>query len=142
MTNLRFRKLGLLALFTLAFGHAQSLQEQIVAQERAELDSLKSGDLNAFAGFLSDDAVFVDSHGPAGKAEVVKNTAVFRLREYTMTGIRFVPLSADSGLIAYTLNENVASHGKEFSLIVQASALWMKRNGRWVCLFSQESATK
>jgi len=101
----------LLLLLAGALGHAQqpqeaaraggdALREEIVAQERAELDSLKTGDLTAFANFLTDDAVFVDTQGAASKAEVVKNTAGFRLREYTMTDVRFLALSADSGLIA------------------------------------------
>ena len=118
------------------------LREQIVAQERAELDSLKTGDLTAFANFLADDAVFVDAQGPAGKAEVVKHTADFRLHEYAMTAVRFVPLSADSGLIVYTMTESGTSHGKEFAARVHVSAVWLKRDGRWMCVFSQETAAK
>jgi len=119
-----------------------ALRDEIVAQERAELDSLKTGDMAAFAGFLADDAVFVDAHGPADKAVVVKNTAEFRLREYTMTNISFVALSADSGLIAYRISETGSSHGKEFTAKVIVSAVWVRRGGKWVCVFSQETAAK
>jgi len=158
----------LLVLLTAALGHAQQpqerpgpamekgaamgpeaaraggneLREEIVAQERAELDSLKTGDMTAFANFLADDAVFVDAQGAAGKAEVVKNTAGFRLHEYTMTDVRFVALSADSGLIAYRMAETGTSRGKEFAAKVHVSALWLKRGGRWLCVFSQETAAK
>ena len=48
---------------------ADSFRDQIVAQERAELDSLKTGDMTAFANLLADDAVFVDARGADGKAE-------------------------------------------------------------------------
>jgi len=143
----------LLLLLAGALGHAQqpqeaaraggdALREEIVAQERAELDSLKTGDLTAFANFLADDAVFVDTQGAASKAEVVKNTAGFRLREYTMTDVRFLALSADSGLIAYRMAETGTSHGKEFAAKVHVSALWLRRGGRWLCVFSQETAAK
>jgi ketosteroid isomerase-like protein len=140
----------LLLLLTAAMGQAQeparaggdALREEIVAQERAELDSLKTGDMTAFANFLADDAVFVDAQGAAGKAEVVKNTAGFRLREYTMTDVRFVALSADSGLIAYRMTETGTSHGKEFTAKVYVSALWLKRGEKWMCVFSQETAAK
>jgi uncharacterized protein (TIGR02246 family) len=118
------------------------LREQIVAQERAELDSLKTGDLTAFANCLADDAVIVDAQGPAGKAEVVKHTADFRLHEYAMADVRFVPLSADSGLIVYLMTESGTSHGKEFAARVHVSAVWLKRDGRWMCVFSQETAAK
>src|SRR5271167_4064475 len=84
--------------------HAQGLQEQIMAQERAGLDALKTGDLAAFANSTAEDAIFVDAHVPASKAEVIEHTAEFRLHEYSMDDVRFVPVSADSGLIVYTLS--------------------------------------
>jgi len=121
---------------------SSTLQEQIVAQERAELDSLKTGDMTAFAGFIAEDAVFLDAHGSASKAEVVKNSADVRLHEYTITGIKFVGLSPDSGLIVYHLAQTGTSHGKEFAAKINVSALWVKRAGRWVCVFSQETPAR
>jgi ketosteroid isomerase-like protein len=118
------------------------LRDEIVAQERAGLDALKSGDFAAFANSTADDAVFVDALGPAGKAEVVKNVANFRLTDFTMSDIRFVPLSPDSGLIVYRLTESGSGHGKTFSAKILASAIWANRSGKWVCLFSQETAAK
>jgi ketosteroid isomerase-like protein len=140
------RQLAVLPLLTVALSHAQdsqdALRDVIVAQERAELDSLKTGDMTAFANFLADDAVLVDARGPAGKAEVLKHTADFRLHGYTMSDIRFVPLSPDSGLIVYSIAESGTSHGKEFTAKVHVSALWAKRGGKWVCVFGQETATR
>jgi len=118
------------------------LGAQIVAQERAGLDALKTGDLAAFAASTADEAIFVDAHVPASKAEVIEHTAEFRLHEYSMDDVRFVPVSADSGLIVYTLSESGTSHGKEFSARVHVSSLWLRRGGRWLCLFSQETAAK
>jgi len=119
-----------------------SIQQQIVSKEREELDALMAGKLEIFAGLLADDAVFVDAHGPATKAEVVRNVAEFRLVEYSMTDARFVPISAESGLIAYSINEKGVSHGKEFAAHVYVSAIWTKRAGKWVCVFSQETAAR
>jgi ketosteroid isomerase-like protein len=136
----------LLTVLAAALGHAehpqQALRDEIVAQERAELDSLKTGDMTVFASLLADDAVFVDARGSAGKAEVVKNTSSFRLHDYTMTDIKFVGLSEHSGLIAYVLAESGTSNGKEFTAKVNVSALWVQRSGKWVSVFSQETAAK
>jgi ketosteroid isomerase-like protein len=120
----------------------ETLEERIFAQERAELDTLKSGDLSAFANFIADEAVFVDALGPAGKAEIVQHTAEFRLHDYTMAGLKFVPLSPDSGLIVYLLTMTGTAHGKEFAAKVYVSALWRRRGGAWTCVFSQETAAK
>jgi len=125
-----------------ARGQTPALQERIAAKEREELNSLKTGDLALFAGLLADDAVFVDIHGPAGKTEVVEHTAGFRLLEYAMEDVRFVPISETAGLIAYKLTEKGASHGRDFAATVYVSALWVEREGKWVCKFSQETAAK
>jgi hypothetical protein len=117
-----------------------SLEDQIVAKEREELNCLRSGSLEQFAALLAEDAVFVDAHGPAAKTEIVKHSAEFRLADYSMEGVRFVPASADSGLITYKITENGVSHGRQFTATLYVSALWARRTGKWVCLFSQETA--
>jgi hypothetical protein len=106
------------------------------------LDSLKAGNLELFGKLLADDAVFVDAQGPASKAQVVKNVAEFKLLEYSMEDVRFVPVSAESGLIAYKVTEKGVSHGREFTAQVYISAVWTKHGGKWICLFSQETAAK
>src|SRR5271170_2921041 len=119
-----------------------ALRERIVAQERAGLDALKTGDLTVFGASTADDAIFVDAHGPASKAEVMEHTAEFRLHDYTMADIKFIKLSPASGLIVYTLTESGASHGKDFSARVHVSSLWLKRDGKWLCEFSQETGAR
>ncbi|HTP88228.1 MAG TPA: nuclear transport factor 2 family protein [Bryobacteraceae bacterium] len=132
-----------LALFLLmAASSADSMRDEIVASERAELDCLKTGDMKTFAGLIADEAVFVDSRGADGKQPVVEHSAAVHLDEFSMDDIRFVQVSPDSGLIAYTLTEKGSAHGHEFSARVHVSALWTKRGGRWVCLFSQETPAR
>jgi hypothetical protein len=60
----------------------ESIEQQIIAKEREELEALKRGDLNAFANFIADEAVFVNAQGPDGKAQVVKNVADFKLLDF------------------------------------------------------------
>ena len=120
----------------------QSLQERIVLKERQELDMLKSGNTQEFASLIADEAVFVDPRGTASKAEVVAHVTDFKLLEYTMEEIQFVPLSARSGVIAYKLVEKASAHGREFAVTAYASAVWTERNGKLVCVFSQETPAK
>jgi len=121
---------------------ADALRDQIVAQERAGLDVLKTGELAPFNASIAEEAVFVDAHGPATKAEVVEHTKAFRLHDFAMTDVRFVRLGAESGLIVYSLTESGESHGHEFSARVYVSSAWEKRNGKWRCLFSQETGAR
>jgi hypothetical protein len=56
--------------------------------------------------------------------------------------VRFVPLSPESGLIAYKIHEKGVSHGHEFAAQAYISSIWAERAGKWVCLFSQETAAR
>jgi Domain of unknown function (DUF4440) len=121
---------------------ADSLQQMILAKEREGLDALKSGNLDVFANLTAEEAVFVDAAGPAGKADVMKNVAGFKLTEYAIEDVRFVRLSDASGLISYKIAEKGVSHGHEFAAQVYVSSIWAERGGKWACLFSQETAAR
>ena len=121
---------------------AGSLQQQIVAKEREGLDALKTSNLEIFANLTAEEAVFVDAAGLATKADVMKNVAGFTLTDYSMEDVRFVPLSAESGLISYKIHEKGVSHGHEFAAQAYVSSIWAQRAGKWVCLFSQETAAR
>jgi uncharacterized protein (TIGR02246 family) len=135
-------KILLLIMLAAGLGCAQGMKEEIVAQERAGLGALKTGDIAAFGDTIAEDAVFVDASGPAGKAQVVKNVAGFRLKEFTMSDIRFVALSADTGLVVYLMDEAGTTHGKEFSAKVHVASVWSKKSGKWLCEFSQETGAR
>jgi hypothetical protein len=117
----------------------ESLESQIVAKEREGLEDLKNGQVEAFGALTADEAVLVDAHGPASKAQVLQNVAGFKLSEYSMEDMRFVPISATTGLISYKITERGSSHGREFTAQAYVSSVWTKRGNNWVCLFSQET---
>jgi Domain of unknown function (DUF4440) len=119
-----------------------SLGQRILAEERTGLDALKAGDFTTFGNLIADEGVFVDALGPASKAEVLKHTEGFKLTDYTIEDEKFLPVSADTGMISYYITEKGTSHGKEFTAHVYVSALWTKRGNDWVCLFSQETGAK
>jgi hypothetical protein len=119
-----------------------SMQQQIVAKEREGLDALKTGDLDLFGKLTADEAVMVDAQGPATKAQVLQNVGEFKLTDYSMEDLKFVPVSATTGLISYKITEKGVSHGHEFVAKAYVSSLWTKRDAGWVCLFSQETGTK
>lgn len=119
-----------------------SLQQKIIAKEHEEFEALKAGNFAAFGDLFAEDAVFLDPHGFADKAEVLQHTADFKVIDYAMDDVKVIPLSQDSGLIAYKLTQKISSHGKEFSTQAFASAVWSERNGKWVCVFTQETPAK
>ena len=119
-----------------------SLQQQIVAKEREGLDALKTGKLDTFGKLTADEAVMVDAQGQATKTQVLQNVGEFKLTDYSIEGLKFVPVSATTGLISYKITEEGVSRGHEFMAKAYVSSLWTKRPGGWMCLFSQETGTK
>jgi hypothetical protein len=119
-----------------------SMEQQIVAKEREGLDALKAGDVGHFGDLTADDAIFVDAQGPATKAQVLQNVVGFRLTDYLIENVHFVKISPNSGLIAYKITEKGLSHGKEFAAQVYVSSIWIQRESKWLCLFSQETAAR
>jgi|SRR5271156_5745541 hypothetical protein len=115
------------------------MERQIIAKEREGLDALKTGDLERFGNLTADEAVLVDAHGPASKAQVLKNVAGFTLTEYSIEDMRFVPISSETGLISYKITEKGVSHGREFTAQAYVSSVWTERGNKWLCLFSQET---
>jgi ketosteroid isomerase-like protein len=135
-----------MGLFSIA-AHAASIsdsamKEQIIAKEREGLDALKAGDIEHFGKLTADNAILVDTHGPATKDDVLHNVAGFKLTDYSIEDVRFVRISPDSGLISYKISEKGVSHGKEFAVQAYVSSVWAKRDKQWVCLFSQETAAR
>jgi hypothetical protein len=53
-----------------------------------------------------------------------------------------VPISSNTGLIAYKTTEKGKSHRHGFSAQVYVSSLWTRRGNDWVCLFSQETPVR
>ena len=123
-------------------GDENPMKQQIVAKEREGLDALKTGRVTRFGDLTADDAVFVDASGPAGKAQVLKNVAGFKILDYSMGSVEFRALSTNTGLIVYKITEKGISHDKEFSAQVYVSSIWTQQNGKWVCRFSQETAAR
>ena len=120
---------------------AQSeLLDQITAQERKRWDARKAGSTAAFADLIAEDAVFVDSRGPEGKAAVVEHASNAKLKDYFMDNVKLVTYTATSGLITYKMTEKtIAGKNKEVASDFYVSVFWVQRDGKWLCVFSHES---
>jgi hypothetical protein len=130
----------IIAAFTTA--SAADLKDQIIAKEREELEALKSADYKKFADLIADDAIFLNPGGPGTKTQVVEQSSHFKLLDFSMDDIRFVPLTDNSGIVIYKLTQKGSAGGREFTSVVHASATWVQREGKWVSVFSQETPAR
>jgi ketosteroid isomerase-like protein len=119
-------------------------RDGIIAAARASMEALKSGDVVGYEAMITDDAVIVDGNGLERKPDLVKRLAEFQLKDYTISDVRFVPVSSDNGVVSYTVAESGMDHGKPFTAKVNVSSVWERGAGRggYVCVFEQETAAK
>ena len=123
-------------------GGGDVFRDEIIANERARLDALKSGNPAALADSISDDAIFVDQQGRATKPDIAKNYAALRLKDYTIADLRFVPVSADGGLVSYTLDATGTRNGNDFTRRLYVSSVWVRSGRQWVCVFNQQTPAR
>ncbi len=126
-----------------------SNRDGIIESAKAALDALKAGNLEAYGASMTDDGLYVDASGILRKPEVLKSLAGVKVTDYTMSDLRFVPDSADNGVISYTLTETGTKDGKPFTAKKYVSSAWEGGGAggggfgrRFVCVFSQETPAK
>jgi ketosteroid isomerase-like protein len=122
-------------------------RDALIAAARAGLDALKTGDVAGYEAMITDDAVIVDADGLERKPDLVKRLADMQLKDYTMSDVRFVPVSSDNGVVSYTLTESGTDHGKPFTAKMNVSSVWERGGGGfgrggYVCVFQQETPAK
>jgi ketosteroid isomerase-like protein len=121
-------------------------RDAILAAAKAGLDALKSGDVAGYEAMITDDAVIVDDDGLERKPDLVKKLAEIQVKDYRISDVRFVPVSADNGLVAYTLTESWTDHGKPFTAKMNVSSVWERSGGAgrggFACVFLQETPAK
>jgi uncharacterized protein (TIGR02246 family) len=109
------------------------------AGERQVLEALKAGDMPAFASFLADDAMELTPQGLQSKAQIIETLKGGRLLEYTMTDLKAIQVDKDAMLVTYRTTGKFSAHGQEGAYDARATSLWVKRNGKWLAVFHQET---
>ncbi len=107
--------------------------------ERRVLEALKAGDMETFASLLTDDAMEHTPQGLQSKAQIIESLKDGRLLEYTMADLKVTQVDKDAALVTYRTTGKFSAHGQEGAYDARATSLWVKRNGKWLAVFHQET---
>jgi hypothetical protein len=119
---------------------ATSANDAIIAQEKQVWDAIKNKDFDGFASMLADDQIYISDDGSHDKADTIKGVKELALTDVALSDWKVMSLDKEAALVTYTLNMKGTANGKPLpSVPYRASTAWMKRNGKWMALYHQDT---
>jgi hypothetical protein len=119
---------------------SSSTDEAIIAQEKQVWDAIKNKDFDGFAAMLADDQIYISDDGVHDKADTIKGVKELALTDVSLSDWKVRNLDKEAAVVTYTLNLKGTGAGKPLPNAPQrASTAWMKRSGKWVALYHQDT---
>jgi hypothetical protein len=120
------------------------LKDMFAAKIKAEWEALKTKDKKAYGELLADDyeGVEVDGRGERNKIQAVNELADTNVFNYTLWGLKVIPLEPDAALVIYESTMQFPPKSVIRYSRVYISEIWVKRAGQWKELHYQETHVK
>jgi hypothetical protein len=140
----------IIATATLSLGQTKSTKsasmnssekEALIALEKQAWEAWKTRDGKFFESFLSEESIGVGDSGVAKKAMIVKDIAGpdCEVRSYSFDNYEVVMLDANTAILTYKADQDATCKGKAVPARVWASSVYIKRGGKWLNAFHQET---
>lgn len=120
-----------------------SFTQELFALEQQFWNALRDGDSSTATALSSDPCVVV---GPQGVGELDKTTlaamlehAPYQLKEFEFDDVRVRRVTDDVAVVAYKVKEDLVVEGQDLNLEAFDSSIWVRRDGKWVCVVHTES---
>ena len=130
---------------SLAYGQTKmskdSNEAQIIALEKASWAAWQKKDGSWFQNNLADDWLLVNSFELETKKEIVEGIMTdCEVKSFSFDDFRFVMLSKDSARLTYHATQDAACEGNALPKSVRATAVYVKRGGKWLQSLYMETA--
>jgi hypothetical protein len=120
------------------------LRRNLVAMEKKLWEAWKNKDAKPFRSSLSADALLVGDTGLMNKEATIKeiseNDCV--VNSYELSDFKLVRLNSDSALLTYKGTQDGTCGGQTLPAAVWATSAFVRRGGRWLNAYHQESPAK
>ena len=113
------------------------LEATLVANERRLWELFAKKDVAGIKRFIAPRAVSVYASGIHDFDP--ERIAACEIKNYELGDFRVVRVSADAGIVTYSATQDVTCGDHKGPAKVFASTTWVRRGGRWLSLFRQES---
>ena len=130
-------------LFVVPVARAEdSVIKEVEAQIKVLNDAFKDGgDASKLKTLMSEDHLaFTPWGGTQTREQQIQTLAELKLSVYEPGPLRIVPLGKDGAVVTYTLKPKGTFRGKAVPTNSLVSAVWVRRDGKWLELHYQETA--
>lgn len=119
----------------------KSMENTLMTLEKQAWDAFGKGDGKFFESFSTDDFLIVDSNGIIAKADLIKiiNTKPCDLKSYSFSDFKTTMLNKETVLVTYNAVQDGNCGGNAMPGKVAVSTVYVKRGGKWLGAFHQES---
>ncbi len=115
---------------------------QVISLEKKGWEALKKQDVEGLAGMTADDFVGIfDDGSRVTKDELLKTLPDFRVTKYDLSDIKAVRVTRDVVLLTFKAKYTTKTKGQDAATkSVHAASEWVRRDGKWLNVFYQETA--
>lgn len=117
-----------------------SVEAQLIALEKQSWEEWKNKNGTFFQTLLTDDAVNVGVVGLSNKSQIVESTSSdCEIKSFSVDNFKVVMLDNDAALLTYRAMQDGVCGGRTIPAKVFASSVYVKRGGKWLNAFYQET---
>jgi len=119
------------------------IQRNLVAMEKKLWEAWKNKDPKPFRATVTNDSVGNGEMGPQNKTALVKAISEnpCEVKSYTLSDWKMTMVDSDAALLTYKGTVDGTCAGQAIPT-VWSSSLYVRRGGKWMAFFHQESNTK
>ena len=117
-----------------------SVNEQLIAAEQRVIwEAVQRKQLRVLKDSLAEDYLDVSDVGVYTKTETLNLIPDLTLRDYKLSNFRVMRTSTTVAIVTYEATQHWTIKGQAGTSHVRATSVWVKRRGKWLIAFHQES---
>jgi len=121
-------------------GSPSSLDQRVIANERAVWEAVKQKDAARFSELVADDARIVFDTGILTKSDFLRSLPDRTILDYQLESFTVLKPNDQTVILIYKATRSGLNKGQPFPpTVVYEGSVWVLRKGKWVAVLNQET---
>ena len=136
-----FCTLAAIFAFTIAISAQKTSGPDFQAMEKGFWNAFSKGDGTFFQNNLAEDAIVFNGVAPSTRAQLAKDVSSkpCEVRSFSFSDFKTTMINPTTALVTYFADQDVSCAGQAQPGKVLGSPVYVKRNGKWIAFYHQES---